>query len=55
MKWARIACLYFIPYRCKIEQPDTYNIMGYKFCNVNVHVEVSSLVKKYFETAFHGI
>ena len=25
-KWPRIACLYCIPYRCKREQPDTYNI-----------------------------
>ena len=27
-KKARIACLDCIPYRCKIEQPDTYSIMG---------------------------
>ena len=28
-KYPRIAaCLYSIPYSCKIEEPDTYNIMG---------------------------
>ena len=44
-KVAKNCMSYCIPFRCKIEQPDTYNIMGWQILKCKCARKLSSLVK----------